>query len=147
MRQTKIQLTEEDRATLKSFRSKGRYMAREFNRAHILSALDQNVLENQIMSVLGIGRTAIWRTRSAYLEKGLNYALHDIERTGQPIIYGTDQQAEVVALACSTPPKGAKRWTIDLLTEAARRRPKLKKISRESIRLFLKKTTANPGAS
>ena len=122
-------------------------MAREFNRAHILLALDQNVPENQIMSVLGIGRTAIWRTRSAYLEKGLNYALHDIERTGQPIIYGTDQQAEVVALACSTPPKGAKRWTIDLLTEAARRRPKLKKISRESIRLFLKKTTANPGAS
>ena len=147
MRQTKIQLTEEDRATLKSFRSKGQYMAREFNRAHILSALDQNVPENQIMSVLGIGRTAIWRTRSAYLEKGLNYALHDVERPGQPILYGTDQQAEVVALACSTPPKGAKRWTIDLLTEAARRRPKLKKISRESIRLFLKKTTANPGAS
>lgn len=147
MRQTKIQLTEEDRAALKSFRSKGRYMAREFNRAHILSALDQNVPENQIMSVLGIGRTAIWRTRSAYLEKGLNYALHDVERPGQPIIYGTDQQAEVVALACSTPPKGAKRWTIDLLTEAARRRPKLKKISRESIRLFLKKTIANPGAS
>jgi hypothetical protein len=33
------------------------------------------------------------------------------------------------------------------LTEAARRRPKLKNISRESIRLFLKKTTANPGAN
>lgn len=147
MRQTKIQLTEEDRATLKAFRSKGQHMAREFNRAHILSALDQNVPEKQIMSVLGIGRTAIWRTRAAFLEKGLDYALHDVDRPGQPIKYGTDQQAEVVALACSTPPKGAKRWTIDLLTEAARRRPKLKKISRESIRLFLKKTTANPGAS
>ncbi|NUO09100.1 MAG: helix-turn-helix domain-containing protein [Candidatus Brocadia sp.] len=147
MRQTKIQLTEEDRTTLKSLCSKGRCMAREFNRAHILLALDQNVPENQIMSVLGIGRTAIWRTRAAYLEKGLNYALHDVERPGQPILYGTDQQAEVVALACSAPPKGAKRWTIGLLTEAARRRPKLKKISRESIRLFLKKTIANPGAS
>lgn len=147
MRQTKIQLTEEDRVTLKSFRSKGQHMAREINRAHILSALDQNVPEKHIMSVLSIGRTALWRTRTAYLEKGLDYALHDVARPGQPIIYGTDQQAEVVALACSAPPKGAKRWTIDLLTEAARRRPKLKKISRESIRLFLKKTTANPGAS
>lgn len=147
MRQTKIQLTEEDRVTLKSFRSKGQHMAREINRAHILSALDQNVPEKHIMSVLSIGRTAIWRTRTAYLEKGLDYALYDVVRPGQPIIYGTDQQAEVVALACSAPPKGAKRWTIDLLTEAARRRPKLKKISRESIRLFLKKTTANPGAS
>jgi hypothetical protein len=147
MRQVKMQLTEEDRATLKPFRAKGQHMAREFNRAHILSALDQNVPEKQIMLVLGVGRTAIWRTRSAYLEKGLAYALHDVERPGQPILYGTDQQAEVVALACSAPPKGAKRWTIDLLTKAARRRPKLKKISRESIRLFLKKTTANPGAS
>lgn len=142
-----MQLTEEDRDALKSFRTKGQHMAREFNRAHILSALDQNVPEKQVMSVLGIGRTAIWRTRSAYLEKGLSYALYDVERPGQPIKYGTDQQAEVVALACSAPPKGAKRWTIDLLTEAARRRPKLKKISRESIRLFLKKTIANPGAS
>lgn len=147
MRQAKLQLTEEDRDALKSFRTKGQHMAREFNRAHILSALDQNVPEKQVMSVLGIGRTAIWRTRSAYLEKGLSYALYDVERPGQPIKYGTDQQAEVVALACSAPPKGAKRWTIDLLTEAARRRPKLKKISRESIRLFLKKTIANPGAS
>lgn len=147
MRQTEIQLKEGDRTVLKSFRTKGRHMAREFNRAHILSALDQNVPEKQIMSVLGIGRTAIWRTRAAYLEKGLNYALHDVERPGQPIRYGTDQQAEVVALACSAPPKGAKRWTISLLTQATRRRPKLKKISRESVRLFLKKTIANPGAS
>jgi hypothetical protein len=147
MRQTEIQLTEEDRATLKLFRTKGQHRAREINRAHILSALEQNVPEKQIMSVLGVGRTAIWRTRSAYLEKGLVYALHDVARPGQPIRYGIDQQAEVVALACSEPPKGAKHWTIGLLTEAARRRPKLKKISRESIRLFLKKPTVNPGAS
>ena len=147
MRQTKIQLTAEDRTALKLFRAKGQHRAREFNRAHILSALDQSVSEKQIGLVLGVGRTAIWRTRSAYLEKGLVYALHDVERPGQPIRYGTDQQAEVVALACSAPPKGAKRWTIGLLTQAARQRPKLKKISRESVRLFLKKTTANLGAS
>jgi len=38
----------------------------------------------------------------------LDYALHDVARPGQPRQYGTDQQAEVVALACSVPPKGAK---------------------------------------
>ncbi|UJS19342.1 MAG: helix-turn-helix domain-containing protein [Candidatus Brocadia sp.] len=101
MRQAKIQLTEEERANLKSFRSKGQHMTREVNRAHILSALDQNVPEKHILSVLGVGRTAIWRTRSAYLEKGLDYALHDVVRPGQPVKYGTNQQAEVVALACS----------------------------------------------
>lgn len=147
MRQTKINLTEEDRVALKAVRSKGKHLAREVNRAHILSALDQNVLESVIMEVLGVGRTAIWRTRAAYVEKGLDYALHDEARPGQPRKYGTDQEAEVVALACSAPPKGAKRWTIRSLTKAAHLRPKLKKISRESVRRVLKKTAANLGAS
>lgn len=147
MKQTKMQLTEEDRAVLKSFRFKGQHLAREINRAHILSALDQNIPEKLLMSVLGIGRTAIWRTRAAYVEKGLDYALHDVARPGQPRKYGTDQEAEVVTLACSAPPKGAKRWTIRSLTKAAHLRPKLRKISRESVRLLLKKTAANLGAS
>ena len=147
MRQTEIHLTEEDKAVLKSFRSKGQHMVREINRAHILLALDEKVPEALIMQVLGVGRAVIWRTRSAYVEKGLDYALHDVSRTGQPRQYGTDQQAEVVALACSAPPKGAKRWTIQLLTRVARRRSKLRNISRESIRLFLKKTNASPGVS
>ena len=139
MRQTELHLTEEDRTALKSFRSKGLHLAREVNRAHILLALDEKVPEALIVQVLGVGRTAIWRTRSAYVEKGLDYALHDVARPGQPRQYGTDQQAEVVALACSAPPRGAKRWTIQLLTKAARRRPKLRNVNRESIRRFLKK--------
>lgn len=112
MRQTEIHLTEEDKAALKVFRSKGKHMAREINRAHILLALDEKMPELLIMQVLGVGRTTIWRTRSAYVEKGLDYALHDVARPGQPRQYGIDQQAEIVALACSAPPKGAKRWTI-----------------------------------
>ena len=71
MRQTELHLTEDDRTALKSFRSKGLHLAREVNRAHILSALDEKVPEALIMRVLGVGRTAIWRTRSAYVEKGL----------------------------------------------------------------------------
>ena len=147
MRQTEIHLTEEHKSALKAFRSKGQHMSREISRAHILLALDEKVPESLIMQVLGVGRTAIWRTRSAYVEKGLDYALRDVARPGQPRQYGTDQQAEIVALACSAPPKGAKRWTIRSLTKAVHRRPKLKNISRESIRRFLKKTTASPGAS
>lgn len=147
MKQTETKLTAEDRATLDRFRSKGRHSAREIIRAHILSALDRHVPEAQITQVLGVGRTAIWRTRAAYVSRGLDYALHDAARPGQPQKYRTDQQAEIVALACSQPPKGAKRWTIRLLTETARRRPHLHDVSRESVRRFLKKTLASPGAS
>jgi len=146
MRQTKLHLKPADRQPLQDFRTKGQHSAREVNRAHILLALDQKIPEGTITAVLGISRSVVWRTRSAYGEKGLAYALHDVARSGQPRKYGTDQQAEIVALACSQPPAGAKRWTLRLLVQAARTRPKLAGITPESVRQFLKKTAASPGA-
>jgi Homeodomain-like domain len=146
MRQTELRLRRPEREAVQGLRSKGEHMAREFNRAHILAALDRKIPERQIMEVLGIGRTAIWRTRAAYLEGGLQYALHDVQRPGQPKRYRAAEEAEVAALACSSPPEGAKRWTIALLTKHARRHPNLAQISRESIRRLLKKTSSNLGA-
>ncbi|HEX9759131.1 MAG TPA: helix-turn-helix domain-containing protein, partial [Nitrospiria bacterium] len=99
MRQTKLKLSQRDRQILKEFCSKGKHMARELNRAHILVALDRNIPENQIMGVLGVGRTAIWRTRAAYVEGGLTFALHDAPRPGKPKRYHTDEEAQVTALA------------------------------------------------
>ena len=131
---------------MQDFRTKGQHAAREVNRAHILLALDRKIPAATITSVLGVSRSVVWRTRSAYGEKGLAYALHDVARAGQPRKYGTDQQAEIVALACSQPPSGAKRWTLRLLVQAARDRPKLAGITQESVRQFLKKTAASPGA-
>lgn len=146
MRQTELQLSPADRQTLQNFRAKGQHSAREVNRAHILLALDQKLSEATITAVLGVSRSVVWRTRSAYGEKGLAYALHDVARPGQPRKYHTDQQAEIVALACSQPPAGAKCWTLRLLVQAARVRPKLAGITQESVRQFLKKTAASPGA-
>ena len=147
MKQTELHLTESDRLALRALRSKGVHLVREVNRAHVLMALDSGVGEAAICQVLGLGRTALWRTRAAYREGGLDCALHDEARPGQPRKYQTDQEAEVVALACSTPPGGRKRWTVRLLTAAARKRPGLAKVNRETVRQMLKKTTANPGAS
>jgi transposase len=115
-------------------------------RAHILLASEAGVSAAQLQQVLGVSRMVIWRTQSAYREKGLDYALYDAARSGQPAKYGTDQEAEVVALACSQPPEGAVRWTIRSLTIAARHRPKLEAINRESVRQILKKTSVNLGA-
>ena len=141
-----IHLTESERETLNLFRAKGRHSARELNRAHILAALDQSIPQPQISQVLGVERTVLWRTAKAYQDGGLAYALHDLARSGKPRQYQTDQEAEVVALACSQPPAGAKRWTVRLLVQASRRRPKLEHVSRETNRRFLKKTSSSPGA-
>ena len=146
MKPNQIQLSAGDRRFLEAFRSKGQHSAREVTRAHILLAAGARVPTAQIQQVLGVSRMVIWRTQSAYFEKGLDYALYDAARPGQPAKYGTDQEAEVVALACSQPPEGAARWTIRSLTIAARHRPKLEGINRESIRQILKKTSVNLGA-
>ncbi len=147
MRQTELKLSRQDRQVLDEFRSKGIHMARELNRAHILSALDRKIAESQIMEVLGVGRTAIWRTRAAYLEGGLEFALQDVGRPGKPKQYRTDHEAQVAALAGSDPPAGTRRWTLALLTEAARSHPQRREISRETIRRFLKKTASSRGAN
>lgn len=146
MHQTELSLSRQDRAALRVFRSQGRHGAREFNRAHILAALNQKMPEAQIRQVLGVGRMVIWRTRAAYVQGGLEYALHDLPRPGKPRKYRTDDEAHVAALACSDPPAGASRWTVALLTQAAREQRGMKQISRETIRRFLKKTSSSPGA-
>jgi hypothetical protein len=83
MRQTELHLGVEDRKLVESHRRKGQHAAREVNQAHVLAALDDGLSESQIMAVLGIGRTAIWRTRAAYLGGGVEYAIHDLERPGR----------------------------------------------------------------
>ena len=146
MRQTELRLSDADYLVLKNVSSKGVHPAREVNLAHVLLALHEKVPEAAILRVLGIGRSSLWRTRAAYNEGGLAYALYEEPRSGQPRKYQTAQEDEVVALACSSPPAGRKRWTIALLTEAVRRRPKLGTINRESVRLILKKTHVSLGA-
>jgi len=147
MQQTELHLTDEDRELIESYRTKGLHHAREVNRAHILSALDRCVPEAQIMAVLGVGRMVIWRTRTAYLEGGAEYALRDVARSGKPPQYGTDVEAQISALACSEPPLGARRWTIALLEQAAQAQAGIGPISRETVRRLLKKTASSRGAS
>ena len=146
MRQTELHLSDEDRAVVEEIRSKGVHHSREVNRAHVLSCLDRGVTEAQIRSVLGIGRTALWRTRLAYLQGGVELAVFDVERPGRPPQYDTDAEARVTALACSAPPDGRRRWTLVELERSARQEPGLSHVSRETVRRMLKKTTSSPGA-
>lgn len=145
MRQTQLRLTDMDRSAVDEILSKGIHHSREVNRAHARSCLDRGIPEVQILDVLGMGRTALWRTRSAYLQGGVEHAIFDVARAGRPAIYDTDAEARVTALACSTPPKGRQRWTMVELERAARQEVGLGSVSRETVRRMLKKTTSNPG--
>lgn len=140
MRQTELRLSAADRKEADSIRTKGLHSAREVNRAHVLLALDKCIPEAQIMSVLGVGRMMVWRTRAAYNDGGLDLAVRDVARSGRPSKYGADAEAMVSALACSQAPVGSSRWTLDLLLEAARKEPGLSTIGRATVRRVQKIT-------
>jgi transposase len=146
VRQTQMHLTDADRAFVDEIRSKGLHQAREVNRAHVLASLDRGVSEAQIMAVLGVGRTAVWRARAAYLQGGVELAVFDVARSGRPRQYDTEDEARVTALACTDPPEGRQRWTILELERAARQEPGLGSVSRETIRRMLKETISSPRA-
>jgi transposase len=141
MRQTELKLSPQDRATVEAVRGKGVHRSREVNRAHVLACLDEGIPEAQIQAVLGIGRTALWRARAAYVQGGLDLALWDVARSGRPRQYDTDVEAQVTALACSVPPEGRARWTLVDLEQAARRETGRSDLSRETVRRMLKKTS------
>jgi putative transposase len=142
VRQTELNLNDAGRLTWNAFRRKGVHPAREVNRAHVSRALDEGVPEAMIRRVLGVGRLVLRRTRGAYRHGGLEFALRDVPRPGQPRNHQADQEAVVAVLASSAPPGGYKLWTIRLPGAAVRERPQFANVSREAVRQMVKMTLA-----
>ena len=141
----KVKLSPSEIEFLRTFKSSGKRSQREYDRASILLLLDKGKLDAEIVDFLEVERTTVWRTRKRYLEEGLEKSLQEKERSGQPKKYGDKQQAEVIALACSDPPQGRAKWSLELLTEKLSHQKGLKSINRETIRLILKKTNVSLG--
>jgi transposase len=139
-------LTDEDRDKLQRTTHSGTIDVRVMLRSQILLALDKKVSEESIMAVLQISRSTIGRTRKAYLTSGLQTSINDNPRPGQPIKYGDDDKAKLTSLACSTPPDGFSRWTVRLLAKEFCQLTG-KQISRDTVRLTLKKIVLNPGVT
>jgi putative transposase len=145
MKREQIKLRPSELAFLHSFKSTGKKSQREYDRVNILLLLHKGKKDAEIVDFLEVERTTIWRTRRRYLQEGVEKALQEKERSGQPNKYGTNQEAEIIALACSDPPAGRARWTLELLTEKVSLHKGLESINRETIRLILKKTNVSLG--
>ncbi len=142
---TKIKLRKGERKVLKEFVSKGIKSAREISRANILLLADKGQDTNQISKAVGIHRQKIWRIKKRYLEEGLNSALEDKPRSGQPIKYDDKKRAEIIALSCTTPPVGSNHWSVRLLVEKFENKKGFESVNREVVRLILKKAKQNLG--
>ena len=145
MRQLIIKLTTEEVKLLKEFKEGEKRSLREINRANILLLLNKGKQAREIADFLDIGRNTVSRTKQRFVREGIEAALEEEPRSGQPRIHTAAREAEVIALACSDAPSGRTRWTLELLTETLNQQKGFKKINRESIRLMLKKTNVNRG--
>lgn len=141
----KIHLKKKERDYLKSFKKSGELSLREFNRATVLLLLDKGVPISEIENLLDVDRTTIWRIKKRYFEYGLEIALMEDARSGQPLKYSVAHEAELTALVCGPIPKQRRRWTIRLLVEELKKQKGFETITYGSVRNLLKKTNLNLG--
>ncbi|KXA98455.1 transposase [candidate division MSBL1 archaeon SCGC-AAA259M10] len=140
-----IELEEDERDFLRDFVKKGTKKAREIARANILLLVDKGFPVKEIADILEVHRRTVWKIKKRYLEEGLESALKDKPRPGQPKKWTEEDEAEIIATACTSPPKGRKRWTIRLLRDELQKKSGFEDINRETIRLVLKKTRLSLG--
>ena len=138
-------LPEKDVEFLTDFIKRGRKSARELTRARILLFLHDGKKEMEIKETLRISRATVSNVKKRYREEGLQSSLSEKPRSGQPRKYSEKQEAEIIAMACTDPPKGRERWSVRLLTERMRRRKGFETLNRETVRLTLKKAKLNLG--
>jgi hypothetical protein len=60
-------------------------------------------------------------------------------------LLGGEAEAHLIALTCSTPPDGRKRWSLHLLKDKLIEQRLVDTVSHETIRQTLKKTNSSPG--
>ncbi len=145
MKNLQIKLKKEERKFLKDFLRKGTKKARAIARANVLLLLDEGWEVNTIAKMLKVHRQRIWRIKKRFLKEGLDLALEERPRSGQPKKYTLTNEAEIIAQACTKAPNGRKRWTVRLLAKTLKKRKNFKTINRESIRLILKKRKLSLG--
>jgi transposase len=107
---------------------------------------DLGATDAEIMAALGVSRPCVERVRQRFVAGGLPRALNEDPRPGQKCKLDGKQTARLIAEACSTPPSGHVRWTLRLLADRVVTLGLAGKISHETVRQVLKKTTSSLGA-
>jgi transposase len=140
MRKEKLELTEMERQKLQELVRKGENKARVLTRARLLLLSDQGWDDQRVADALQIGRATVERIRRRAVRDSVEAALVDRPRPGSERKLNAKQEAQLVAIACSDPPPGRKRWTIRLLVEAVLQQGVVETISFETVRRVVKKT-------
>jgi len=145
-----VKLSAEERNRLDVLIQKGKAAARQLLKARILLKADASTAgeawsDSRIAAALDTSIDTISRTRQQLVEEGLDAALtrkHSPNSARRRIFDGV-AEAKLIALACSPPPKGRKRWTLTLLETAVVELNIVARASDNTIGRTLKKTRSS----
>ena len=141
-----VRLTAADRRELERMARCGRHPARTLVLARILLKADAakgspGWDDAAIAEALDSGTRTVARVRKKYAAGGLDVALHRKKPTGRQYRkLDGDQEARLVAIACSAPPAGKARWTLKMLADRLVELEVVDALSDETVRRTLKKT-------
>jgi transposase len=148
-----VRLLADERESLEALIAKGRAAADKLLRARMLLKADVGEggpgwSDEQIADAFEVSLATIHRLRQRVGEEGLESSLGRKARVRQrPPKLDGEQEARLVTLACSTPPPGRSRWTLQLLADKLVELHVVEAISDETVRLRLKKTSSSPGCT
>ena len=141
----KVELTQDERAELNKVARTGRSSARTVKRALALLKTDEGLSDPEIATALSIGVSTVARLRKRFAAEGLTSALNERPRPGQKRKLSGEQEAHLVAIACSEPPEGHTHWTLRLLAGKVVEMDFAESIAIETVRQLLKKTNSSRG--
>ena len=134
-----VDLTPKQRKYLRKIVRVGTNKAKVISRAHILLKSNEGKTDKEIADLLYIDEETVRCTRQRFWNEGMEMALNGNPYPPPEPKLTDEQEAYLIALACSDPPEGFARWTIDLLTERMIADRIVMSISRDKVRLTLKK--------
>jgi transposase len=140
----RVELSQAERDELKALLSGGRHAVRKVKRAQILLAADAGASDEEIATSLGVGGSTVYRTKRRFVLGNLELALREEPRPGAERKLSGKEEALLVATACSSPPEGRARWTLDLLAGAMVRLTDHDSISRDTVRRRLAENEIKP---
>jgi transposase len=145
---TAVQLTKAERGALETFVAHGTRSARAITRARLLLLADEGRKDKELTEILGVSRGTVHNVRKKYQTKVYPHLLdlvHDAPRSGRPIKLDHRVEAKVTMIACSAPPTGCGRWTLQMIADKLVKLEVTDSISHESVRRLLKKTNSSRG--
>lgn len=140
----RIDLDEAERAQLAKMLSGGKHAARRIKRAQILLAADAGISDEEITRTVSVSSSTVYRIKRRFVLNGLESALSEEPRPGAARKLSGKETALLIATACSSPPQGRKRWTLELLADAMVHLTEHDALSRETVRRRLCEDSLKP---